>query len=342
MANPLSVMRARRKFEDFTGHKATKSSKVRLDGSDVAGYALGEMVGVAYEATRDNKTDQYFHRFGKRARPVLVSRSDGKQLYIAGGKYEITNHGIEDRKTGKGLMPELFIVNPSRRRKAKVSAPKRRKASTRRKAAPKKVTYMANPVRRRRRRRSTARASFRRNPVAMRPRSVKRRRSVTRARYRRNPARAARGSGKGSIQIMPMILPSLMIGAGAVGAELAMGYLPLPAMFKTGMLRHITKAVVSVAGGWAIAKYANKNAGEAFAAGGIAISAHDLIKESLTQVMPGLQFGGYNWDKYGYNMPSMDSYVSPSLGYYSPGATYEPTMGEYMNTGMGEYVDFAA
>jgi hypothetical protein len=238
-------------------------------------------------------------------------------------------------------MPELFIVNPSRRRKAKASAPKRRKASTRRKATPKKVTYMANPVRRRRRRRSTARATYRRNPIAMRP-ARRRRKAVTRARYRRNPARVSRAAGKGSIAIMPMILPSLMIGAGAVGAELVMGYLPLPAMFKTGALRHITKAVVSVAGGWAIAKYANKQAGEAFAAGGIAISAHDMIKETLTRVMPGLQFGGYNWDKYGYNMPSMSSYASPSLGYYSPGATYEPARGEYMDQGMGEYMDFAA
>jgi len=334
-------MRARRRFEQFTGHKATKSRKARLDASDVAGYALGEMVGVAYEATRDGKTDQYFHRFKKRSRPVLVSRSDGKQLYIAGGDYEVTDHGIEDRTTGK-TMPELFIVNPSRRRKAKASAPKRRKASTRRKATPKKVTYMANPVRRRRRRRSTARATYRRNPIAMRPNRMKRRRAVTRARYRRNPARVSRAAGKGSIAIMPMILPSLMIGAGAVGAELVMGYLPLPAMFKTGAMRHITKAVVSVAGGWAIAKYANKKAGEAFAAGGIAISAHDMIKEGLTRVMPGLQFGGYNWDKYGYNMPSMNSYASPSLGYYSPGATYEPSMGEYMDQGMGEYMDFAA
>lgn len=327
--NPISVWRAKKAFEDFTGHKATKSHSVELDSNSVAGYRLGSLVGVAYEATRDGETDQYFHRFKKSARPELVSRADGKQLYIAGGKYKVTDRGVED-------MPQLFVVNPSRRRKRKST--RKRSAGGQFKRNPTRRKRKAPAMAVRRRRRRTARRSYRRNPImiAAAPRRRRRRKTYSAARrrrtYRRNPS--VRLGGRGGFRIGGMILPAMMVGAGAVGAEVAMGYLPLPAVLKSGPQRYLTKGIVSVLLGWGIAKFVNRKAGEAFAAGGIAIATHDALKASLSGFMPGLQFGGYNWDKYGYNMPSMDSYPNnPGIGYYSPGSTM-PAMGEYM----GEYM----
>jgi hypothetical protein len=329
--NPISVWRAKRAFKEFTGHDATKSQVEKLDNNDVAGYRLGDVVGIAYEATRDGEKDQYFHRFKKQARPQLVSRSDGRQLYISGGKYHVTDRGIEDKE-----MPHLFVVNPSRRKKRAKSTRARtrsgqfRKNPTKRKVAP----AMAK------RRRRTRRVSFRRNPVVVMRSPTRRKRRgramVRRAsgrRYRRNPGRRLSLGGRGGINVAKLILPGVMIGAGAVGVEVIMGYLPLPAVVQTGPAKYATKGVIAALAGWGIAKFINRRAGEAFAMGGIAIAAHDAIKSAVMGFVPNLKFGeymqGYNWDKYGYNTPSMSSMRSPGIGYYSPGSTLN-TMGEYM------------
>jgi len=319
-AHPFHINRAKKAYTAFTGHEADVARISALDDAPVASYRLGDLVGIAYEATRDGETDQYFHKFGKKARPELLVKHDGSQLYIDGGEYEVTDHGIED-------MPELFVVNPSARRKRRAKSPAKKRKSV----------FMANPAKRRRRRRavtrraSTAR-SYRRNPA---PRVTRRRRrrsvgsvAVARRRgYRRNPISG--GRGKGGFKIIPLLMPALMIGAGAVGAELVMGYLPIPAQLKVGPMRYATKAAVSVGVGYLIAKFANKKAGEAFAMGGIAIAAHDAIKSLVVGVMPGAQFGGWDGD------------FNSELGYYSPALT-DNSMGEYMGeynpSAMGEFV----
>jgi hypothetical protein len=51
-----------------------------------------------YRTTRDGVTEKYEHTFRSKSRPALVSSSDGKQLYLLGGAYNITDRGIEDRK----------------------------------------------------------------------------------------------------------------------------------------------------------------------------------------------------------------------------------------------------
>ncbi len=332
MANAFDTWRAKQGFRDFTGHEPKKTLRTKLDDRDIAGYALGDMVGVAYEATRDGVKDQYFHRFKKSARPKLVSKSDGSQLYIAGGKYKVTDRGVED-------MPELFIVNPSSRRRKKTSsaAPKRRKK--------KASSFMANPSRRRRRRRAAT--TFKRNPATRRsrrrrvaafranPAPRRRRRVSARRSYRRNPS--SRMGGKGSFSIMGVILPSIAVGVGAVGAELLMGYLPIPAALKSGPMRYAAKAAVSIAAGYAIARFGNKKIGEAFAMGGVAIAAHDMVKALVTSTLPGAQFGG--WADYGYVTQAQAYGTMPgggALGYYSPGANVG--MGEYVPNGLGEYV----
>lgn len=317
MAN---IEKAKRSFKAFTGHNPSRQYTARLDDRNVAGWKLGKTVGVAYEATRDGETERYFHEFKKAAAPDLVVREDGKQLYFVGGRYKVADRGIED-------MPALFVVNPSPRKgkKGNRTMAKRRRRTSARRRAPAVAVYARNPVRRRRRRRVSF-GSYRRNPIRARRRSVRR--------YRRNPIRARRLTG-GFNKLSQMVLPAVGIGAGAVGAEIVMGYLPLPPTLKTGVPRHLTKGAVGIVGGMLIGKVLRQpRLGKFFAAGAVAIAAHDAIKEVIVANMPSVPFGEY--------LPARS--VNGALGYYSPATT--TTMGEYIprssvGAGLGE-TDFSA
>lgn len=309
-----STRRAAQAYADFTGHKPRAVKKSRLDDRDVNGWKLGDAVGVAYRATRDGETKQYFHEFKKSAAPTLVSRDDGKQLYFTGGRYKVTDRGIED-------MPLLYTVNPSSRTKAKRKAPmRRRKTATRRRATRQVAVFRANPVRRRRRR-VTRRRSFARNPVAVRANPIRRRRRKTSIRrFRRNPS--ARSS---AVSIGKMLIPAMSIGAGAVGAEILMGYLPIPASFKTGALRHVTKGAVGVAAGLIIGKvFKMKRLGNYFALGAVAIATHDFLKEVIASRASGINTSGFGQ----YVRGPRGQFGGRGMGYISPAA----------NARFGEYV----
>lgn len=323
----MDTTKAKRAYKEFTGHTPKKTTVAKLDASNVAGWKLGQAVGVAYEATRDGETERYFHEFKKSARPDLVSRDDGKQLYFTGGRYKVTDRGIED-------MPSLFVINPSPRKgakKGKTMARKRRRTSVRRRRTTTRVaTFARNPIRRRRRRTSVR--SFARNPI-------RRRRRVSVKRYRRNPSARRMMGGVGKLS--SMVMPAVAIGAGAVGAEVLMGYLPLPAQLKTGVMRHVTKGGVGIVGGIILGKvFKQPKLGKFFAAGAIAIATHDAIKEALAARMPSLKFGG----GMGAYLPR--SAVTGSLGYYSPAGTVDySAMGEYVapfSSSLGGSPDFEA
>lgn len=287
--------RAREAFKNFSGHTPQHVTRAPLDNKAVAGWKMGPVVGIAYEAKRDGETARYFHEFKKAARPDLVARDDGRQLYIAGGRYKVTDRGIED-------MPALFVVNPKARDGAKRKKPMARK-SARRKAH-----------------RAGSRTIVIRNPAPKRRKPARARRTTRR--YRRNPSArrmGARAMG-GALNFGKMFLPAAGIGLGAVGAELILGYLPIPANFKAGPLRQVTKGVIAIAAGMAISKLLRQpRIGNAVALGGLVIAVHDFVKEIAVSRMPALQFGG--------------------MGYYNPASAVR--MGEYMPRipgALGEYV----
>lgn len=289
-----------RAFKDFKGEAPTKLRRARLPDKPVVGWQMGPMVGVAYEARRDGKVSQYFHEFKKSARPNLIAQDDGRQLYIQGGRYRVTDRGIED-------MPPLMIVNPLPRsgrskpsKKGNAMArrnPRRRRSSVN--------IYTANPRRRRRaaaRRRAPARRSFARNPLPRR----RRRRSASRI-YRANPRRRARASvrrtrrfrrnpsGGGVGRLSALVMPAIFIGLGGVAAEWVTGVLPIPIAWKTGPARYLVKAGVGIVIGLVIAKVGKqKKFGYYFAAGAIAIATHDWVKSMIAASnMPGAKGLGY-------------------------------------------------
>jgi hypothetical protein len=287
-----------RAFEAFKGEKPARLRRARLPDGDVTGWQMGPLVGVAYEARRDGKTDQYFHEFKRNARPNLVAQDDGRRLYIEGGRFRVTDRGIED-------MPNLFVVNPSprsgkhpkrkgttmarrrpRRRRAHVSVftsnPRRRRRSASgrfTKRASRRV-YTRNPARRRRRASAAParRRVYRRNPA---------RRMSTR-RFRRNP------SGGRVMRLGEMAMPAVFIGLGALGTEIIQGYLPIPLAWKTGPMRYVVKGAIGVGIGLVLAKGFNqKRLGYYFAAGAIAIAVHDFAKTAIASMHPGVKGLGY-------------------------------------------------
>lgn len=320
----IGKLRAKQAFKDFTGHEPTQEYITQLDSRPVAGYRMGSTVGIAYEATRDGKTERYFHEFKKKARPDLVARSDGRQLFLTRGNYKVTDRGIED------MGVPLFVVNPSKRPSLRKGKPAMARRLRRKRRSTAVTVFARNPIKRRRRR--SVLRTFARNPI----RRHRRRRTIGAHSYRRNPSRRRgfrRNPIGGGLSFRKMIFPAMAIGVGAVGSELVMGYLPIPAMLKTGAVRHVTKGVVSLGIGWVLANVLKqRKMGEAFALGGLVIATHDAAKELIVKFMPSAQFGQYMPAGLGGAfLPRVGG--SPgarpgTMGYYSPGAT----------VGMGQYV----
>ncbi len=94
----VKIARAMTLYRKFSGHRAEIVEKVEQPPIYDVGIVIGELEGVAYETVRDGVTEKYFHRFAKKARPLLVSSFDGKSISIVGGQYDFTEDGIVDRK----------------------------------------------------------------------------------------------------------------------------------------------------------------------------------------------------------------------------------------------------
>ena len=84
-------------YRRFSGHEPEIVGRMGKPKIPNVGIVIGEMDGVTYETVRDGETLQYFHRFNKKSRPLLVSSFDGKQIYIVGGRYDFTEDGIVDK-----------------------------------------------------------------------------------------------------------------------------------------------------------------------------------------------------------------------------------------------------
>jgi hypothetical protein len=100
-AGPESLDAAAKKLEDFTGIEATHVERVQSRSSQKTGWVLGELDLLGYRARRQGiaggREARYSHHFRKGSRPLLATSTDGKQLHIVGGRYEVTEAGVEDR-----------------------------------------------------------------------------------------------------------------------------------------------------------------------------------------------------------------------------------------------------
>lgn len=83
-------------LEEFSGHKPTEVLRIS-EKPMRKGLVIGTLDGVLYTTVRDGKTEAYIHKFRKSSRPLLTARADGQQLGIVGGRFQMTEAGIEDR-----------------------------------------------------------------------------------------------------------------------------------------------------------------------------------------------------------------------------------------------------
>lgn len=94
---PRKIKQAQKLAYDFSGHKAKPIGKIKFPENPGVGIAIGHVLGISYSTKRDGVKENYYHAFRSvNSRPLLVSSSDGKQLYLIGGSYSFTERGIVD------------------------------------------------------------------------------------------------------------------------------------------------------------------------------------------------------------------------------------------------------
>ena len=185
---------------------------------------------------------------------------------------------------------------------------------------------LVNPRRRRRKTtvRRKRRVTRRKNPVRRR-RAVSKRR-VTRRR-RRNPRITMR-------TIQGDVMEALQGATGALALDVTLGYLPIPANLKAGIMGTGVKALLAIGMGAVLGnfKIVRASTAKAFSNGALTVVLHDELKKQFANFMP--------------NIP-MGEYLDENMGYYgsgyNPGAMYLPdleadTMG-FEQSGMGEYME---
>lgn len=199
---------------------------------------------------------------------------------------------------------QILLVNPRRRRRRRKALARRRRRAvsrvTRRRRRLRNPigAYMANPRRRRRR------AS-----------SIRRRRRL------RNP-RALGGFSVGSV--VRQLVPAATGAVGAVGLDVALGYLPIPDQYKTGWLGTGVKVAGAIGLGMLAGRFVGREKGRLFTAGALTVIAYQVLRNLAVQALPTVKgLSGYQ-DFADYNL---GAYMRPSL----PAPANNAGMGAYMN-----------
>lgn len=229
-------------------------------------------------------------------------------------------------------MPEVLVLNPRRRRNRLgrfVKGTARRTNSRRRHRNP--IAALAANPRRRRRRNPIALAANPRRPHKRRRRVAKigwsasrgyyrRRRNprATRRRYRRNPA--GMGSIKNMLSVRGLtntLVPAAIGGAGALGVDLALSYVPLPEWFQTQTGKLVARVAGAIGLGVVAGMVTNRRTAALITSGALTVTAYGAIKEFAAQNFPQLQ---------GISPPAYGDFSDLRLGYLDPA----PRLGAYM------------
>lgn len=176
---------------------------------------------------------------------------------------------------------EMLLVNPRKRRKKAAKGAKRRSSRRRRRSSGGKRRAAAgyvvgnapirrrklNPSRRRRRGRSRRRSGYRRNPISL------------------------RSFGPGNL--MSQVTGALPGAVGALGLDVALGFLPIPVTWKAGIPGYLTKIVGAVALGMAASKVAGAATGAKVTTGALTVMFHGILRQLLATNFPAVPLGMY-------------------------------------------------
>lgn len=111
--------------------------------------------------------------------------------------------------------------------------------------------------------------------------------------------------------VMRQLVPAATGAVGAIGLDIAMGYVPIPAQYKTGWLGTGVKVVGAVALGMIAGKVVGREKGRLFTAGALTVIAYQAIRTALATAaptIPGLSgLGGMG----AYMVPTMPALAAP-------------------------------
>lgn len=189
---------------------------------------------------------------------------------------------------------------------------------------------LVNPRRRRRTRKKTTTRKRRRNPVAANPkRRRKRRKTTVSRRRRRNPRMTARS-------VQNQVMDGLQGAMGALALDITLGYLPIPANLKSGLVGTGVKALLAIGIGvvGSNLKVIKSSTAKVWSNGALTVVLHDELKKQVQAFLPVIQMG---------------EYLDSNMGYYgsgyNPGPVYLPELSsENLMTdesGFGEYIGSA-
>lgn len=221
---------------------------------------------------------------------------------------------------------------------------KRRKARAAKRSA--KGRFVKKSVKRSGKRRKS---SAKRRPAmgyVVGSRKIRRRKlnPTARRRRRRNPILGLPSVGG----IVGQLQTAAFGAAGGIALNLALSYLPLPEMLKTGWMRHATRVAGAVGLGLIAKKFLGAR-GNAVATGAMTIVVYDVLKQVLGQFAPeiGSRLGEFEdvtvGDYYDPASYITDDGVSGYLdGDGSPGDGDVDSVGAYMEgdlDGVGAYME---
>lgn len=217
-------------------------------------------------------------------------------------------------------MEELLLINPRRRGRRRQSLRGRpRDAMGRLLPVRRRRSNPANPSPRRRQRRS--------NPIEelalFNPAPRKRKSAAAAPAPRRRYKRRLIGRGKRAARgfMGSTLMPAAMGAAGALGLDILMGFLPIPAVLTTAPAKYLVKGAGAVGLGIAAGYIVAPATAHQLTVGALTVVIHEALKNTLASAMPSLQLGMLG--EFGYVSPGM--IPSGMQAYLEP-----PTMGMYL------------
>jgi hypothetical protein len=191
------------------------------------------------------------------------------------------------------------------------------------------ILLVSNPRRRKKRRKTTTK---RRKTRTSNPKRRRKSRKTTSRRRRRNPQRmTARG-------VQNQVMDGLQGAFGALALDVTLGYLPIPANLKAGLVGTGVKALLAIGIGivGSNLKVIKPATAKIWSNGALTVVLHDELKKQVANFMPNIPMGEY--------LPANDY---ADLGYYgsgyNPNGMYLPDLSQddmgFDQTGMGEYLN---
>jgi hypothetical protein len=140
------------------------------------------------------------------------------------------------------------------------------------------------------------------------------------------------------------VIPAAIGGAGAVGLDVALAYLPLPDSMKSGLPATLVKLVGAVALGWIAGMAIGRDRGRLITLGAVTVMGYQFIRDQAKSALPTVKGLGSYMDYVDYTLMQdrggMGAYMAPAparlngLGFISPAPVVQSggaTMGAYMS-----------